>query len=42
VSDSEVLVIFVTPDGDVAAIYISEWHKIMYRTPLEMEHKRGN
>jgi hypothetical protein len=29
VSDSEVLVVFVTPDGEGTARNISEWHKIM-------------
>jgi hypothetical protein len=28
VSDNEVLVMFVTPDGEGTAINISEWHKI--------------
>ena len=29
VSDSEVLVMFVTPDGEGTARNISEWHKIV-------------
>jgi len=29
VSDSEVLVIFVTPNGEGTARNVSEWHKIM-------------
>ena len=28
-SDSEVLVMFVTPDGECIARNISEWHKIL-------------
>jgi hypothetical protein len=31
VSDSEVLVMFVTLDGEGTARNISEWHKIMER-----------
>lgn len=30
-SDSEVLIMFVTPDGECNARYISEWHKIILR-----------
>jgi len=41
VSDSEVLVIFVTPDGEGTARNISEWRKIMYRRRYGKESK-GN
>ena len=30
-SDSEVLVLFVTPGGECIARNISEWHKIVHR-----------
>ena len=31
VSDSEILVIFVKPDGECTAKNISEWHKMVER-----------
>jgi len=31
VSDSEILVIIATPDGEVTARNIMEWHKILER-----------
>jgi hypothetical protein len=39
VSDSEVLVMFVTLDGEGAAWYFSEGHKILWNAEMETKVK---